>query len=605
MMLVIALAWIHTGQIDPKNQVDHYSRLIEKDTLIADLMIEESTFTSNGNMKLIVSVKNCVSTNNQLVKTSGKLLILYKPKENESLPVYGQLATCNLKIQPIPKSKNPYEFDYSTYLYRSGILRQAFSNSNDIIFSEERGGNPILMLADNMRNKSLQLLQTYIKTENERAVIAALSLGYKFWIDEDLRNKYADTGAMHVLAVSGLHTGIISGIILFLLGWIKTASFRVRLFKFILACCALWLFVFITGMSPSVMRAATMFTFIFMAKTLVQRPVNIFNVLSVSAFLLLMYNPYLLFQISFQLSYAALSGILLFQEKLSKLVYSPIHLFNKTWQLITLSISAQLGALPLTIYYFHSLPTYSWLSGIIVVPMAGILLILTLLLFGTSWMGSVVSNPIGLILEKVTYVQNYLIDVITALPYLKSEGLWLSPFELTLLCLILIALATFVHTNKVYQAKIGLGLLYCLLFSLWLRHEIQQTQEKIIVYDFKKHTIIDYFEGRSCYCISDLPEESPHITRLTKNNRLAHGVENCPVIHIDSTFQSNKAVYKNGILMALNNHIMDVKGRELLNIPSGFQYITLKTTNSKYQEDQSQIAFQHKETSFNLSLIHI
>ncbi len=603
MMLVVVLAWLNTSQIDPKNQVDHYSRLIKGDTLIANLMVEESAITSNGNMKLIVSVQDCISTNNQPVKTSGKLLIIYTQNEDEPLPAYGQLATCRLQLQPIPHASNPYEFDYSTYLYRNAILRQAFVNSNDIIFHQERKGIPILMLADHMRNYGLQMLQTYIKAENERAVIAALSLGYKTWIDQDLRNKYADTGALHVLAVSGLHTGIISSIILFLLGWIKTVSLKVRLLKFILACAALWLFVFITGMSPSVMRAATMFTFIFMAKTLVQRPVNIFNVLSVSAFLLLIYNPYLLFNISFQLSYAALSGILLYQERLSKLVYFTTPFINKIWQLISLSISAQLGALPFTIYYFHSLPTYSWLSGIIVVPAAGLLLTLTIILLGTAWMGSTVSNLIGLVLEKVTFAQNYIIDMITKLPFLKAEGIWFSPLELILLCMLLISITIFINSYKAFQAKIGLGLLYCLILSIWIRSEIQKTQEKITVYDFKKHLILDYYEGKNCYCISDIPEESPHIPRLTMNNRLAHGIKKCPVFHIDSSFQSKKAIFKNGILMALNNHILDIKGRNQLHIPSDFQYLTLNSTNSKNKEDQNQIAFHKSNLTLNKPII--
>ena len=207
---------------------------------------------------------------------------------------------------------------------------------------------------------------------NELSIINAIILGQRNNISNDLFESYKNAGAIHILAVSGLHIGIILLLLNFLLSPLERIK-NGKTIKLILIIILLWIYAFIAGMSASVIRAVTMFTAIAIG-WISDRPSNIKNSLIVSFFFLLLIHPLFLFDVGFQLSYTAVFSIVLIQPLIIKLwhpKWKPVHYF---WQLLTVSFAAQLGILPLSLYYFHQFPGLFFISSLVIIPFLGIII---------------------------------------------------------------------------------------------------------------------------------------------------------------------------------------------------------------------------------------
>ena len=216
------------------------------------------------------------------------------------------------------------------------------------------------------------VLKKMIPSKQSYGVASALFLGIRDGIDNEVQNAYRSAGATHVLAVSGLHVGILSAIIAFLLGFLrKHNKFKYLYLFFVLG--VLFSYSFLTGLSPSVLRASVMFAIIQIGLTFSRRT-NIYNNLAFSAFLLLIFSPYMIFEVGFQLSYLAVLGIVLIQPKIVRLWKPSSWIIKKGWELLTVSLAAQLITFPICLYYFHQFPSYFWLSGFVVIPAAMVIL---------------------------------------------------------------------------------------------------------------------------------------------------------------------------------------------------------------------------------------
>ena len=301
---------------------------------------------------------------------------------------------------------NPFEFDYKNYLARKRIYRQVYIPSHDYKTVAIEGCKPLRIFAKQLREKLLNIYRENHITDDEFAILSALTLGYKDELDKDVKNVFSSAGAMHVLAVSGLHVGIIYLIINFLFGFLKKRRIGRHIFM-VLSIILLWIYALITGFSPSVLRAATMFSFIVIGENL-RRPCNIYNTLSASAFFLLVLNPNLIFEVGFQLSYCAVIGIVFFQPKFHKLFQFNYWATDKLWGLFTVSLAAQLATFPFSIYYFNQFPTYAWLSNFIVIPAAFLFIYLS--------MGVLLFSSIPLISEALGNLISYLIHYYS-IPY--------------------------------------------------------------------------------------------------------------------------------------------------------------------------------------------
>ncbi|MDW5287925.1 ComEC/Rec2 family competence protein [Formosa sp. PL04] len=266
---------------------------------------------------------------------------------------------------------NPNQFNYKTYLERQYIYNQIITNQNRLL----RLPNQRLTLfgvANRINTYVNSRLKTYPFGKDELAIINALLLGQRQDISGTLYKNYTKAGAVHILAVSGLHVGIL----LLLLNYLFSPIERFKNGKLIKTICIIiliWSFAILTGLSPSVSRATLMFSLVAISMNS-NRPSNIFNTVAISAFLLLLWNPMLLFDVGFQLSYLAVLGIITFQPTLSRLWYPKHKLSKLFWNTLTVTMTAQLGVLPISIYYFHQFPGLFFLSNLVIVPFLGYIL---------------------------------------------------------------------------------------------------------------------------------------------------------------------------------------------------------------------------------------
>lgn len=267
---------------------------------------------------------------------------------------------------------NPHQFDYKSYLAKKGITQQIFIDKNDF---KKLVNNDISLfgLSASFRNKVQNSLKKYHFKDDELGVISALLLGQRQDISKDLIDDYSKAGAIHILAVSGLHVGII----LLILNWLfkPLEVFKNgKILKTIVLIIFLWSFAFVAGLSASVIRAVTMFTFVAFGLFFRKRNFVEFSLIS-SMFFLLLFKPMFLFDVGFQLSYLAVFGIVWVQPKLVQIWQPKLKIINFFWRLFTVSIAAQIGILPLSIYYFHQIPGLFLLSNLIIIPFLGAILL--------------------------------------------------------------------------------------------------------------------------------------------------------------------------------------------------------------------------------------
>jgi competence protein ComEC len=351
----------------PKFQTTHFANtsFLETENFL-QIKITEVLKPDLYNNKYI---GNIAYLNNQ--KQSGKLLIsIQKDSANRPIKIDNTILI-STKIEKIPMAKNPFQFDYKSYMESLGVYYQLKTTYPQIL-KITKGTPTLIGRAQELRTYVISKLKESPIAERELAIIQALILGDKRDVDKELYAQYAAAGAVHILAVSGLHVGVIFLILQTLLLPLKRFK-NGTLIRSILIVFLLWEYAFFTGLSPSVSRAVTMFSFLALAG-IFHRKTSTINTLALSFLVLLIYNPLLLFHVGFQLSYAAVLSILLIQPKLSA-YYQPRNYFKRLfWGIITVTSAAQLGIIPLSLYYFHQFPGLFFITNIVILPFLALLL---------------------------------------------------------------------------------------------------------------------------------------------------------------------------------------------------------------------------------------
>ncbi|MAW97177.1 MULTISPECIES: ComEC/Rec2 family competence protein [unclassified Leeuwenhoekiella] len=275
----------------------------------------------------------------------------------------------------------PYQFDYGKYLRNKGIFGQIRLEPGLFINLPQKEIASKLSTYQ-IRSYLKSKLNHYDLSPDSRAITYALLLGERQDLSPQLRQNYVDAGVIHILAVSGLHVGILMLLVQFLLKPLGNAR-KTRLLRLIIVIVAIWLFAILTGLSPSVLRAATMFTFLQIGLVYGQRRSG-YNALIASALILLLINPRLLFEVGFQLSYAAVSFIMWLYPKIEVLWVPKNKILRYYWQLVCVSLAAQLGVLPLSLYYFHQFPGLFLVANLVVLPFLGFILMYGILILSLS-----------------------------------------------------------------------------------------------------------------------------------------------------------------------------------------------------------------------------
>ncbi len=505
----------------------------------------------------------------QWKKTKGNIQLYLEYSEKNKLEFsFGDGILLNSTPQKIPSVKNPKAFDYRSYLWLKKIDHQAFVKDGEWQPLREvtRGG--VLRKSSRLRSWFLFILETYIKDQKALGVAQALVLGYKENLDRTLKKQYAETGAMHVLAVSGLHVGLVSFLLHFILEALRFKGRRWKVLKTITTILGIWSFALITGASPSVLRAACMFSFIILGVSL-NRFTNIYNTLAASAFLLLLLDPLLLFSVGFQLSYTAVLGIVFFQARIARLWIIKNKLLDYFWQLFCVSLAAQLATLPLGLYYFHQLPLFFWLSGLIVVPAAALILIAGLLLIALHAIFPPAAHGLGWLLDLVLKVVNYSIELINNIPFGLLKGIWVTEWMAILLYAAIILFALFLLTK---QKRWIYGMLISLVSLSMMnayRKVHQLHQKKVVFYHSSKDYLIDVFNGRSNYSLASKDLEELNKEYCRQNYRWFCRVRDGKEYDLLGQLKTKVLFYQKGLFQFYDKTFLILHSRNIDQLPLG------------------------------------
>ena len=478
-----------------ENISNHFSKYNSSSSIVR---LTEDVINKEKSNKSEVEVIAMKLDSNWVI-TCGKAIVYFKKDSFSDNLKFGSKLLLNSPWDIIGLPTNPAQFNYRNYLYNSGIIAQQYVNDNKWKILNVSKSSSIRKYAFIYQKKLLDILKSNFDGD-ELSVLSALLLGYKDLLDREIIMTYASSGAMHILAVSGLHVGIIFMVLNFLLSFMNRIKFG-NYFKAIILIGFLWIYALITGMSPSVLRATTMFSFIIIGGAL-KRDTNIYNTLAASAFVLLIYNPFIILQVGFQLSYAAVLGIVYLQPKLHNLYRPSFWLLDKVWEISAVSIAAQIATFPLGMFYFHQFPNYFLLSNLFVIPLATFIIGFGVFLFLISWYLPL-SNLIVLVLNKLLLFLNFSVDWVQSLPHSLTVGVSVYKMETFLIYLIIILFIPAVIKRSFKLIKIAISLSVLLVIYQIYEKVTLQNQQYFIVYDVKGEQAIDFVDGSNNYFIAD------------------------------------------------------------------------------------------------------
>lgn len=508
--IVLNMTLFVGGSLLSQVSLHDYNKL--KDADFYQCAIIEPVKEKNNSFQLTLLI-NAKSIDSIWSLSKGKALIYIEKDSLSSTLKFGDKLLVKGNLNFLEPPKNPKEFDYKRYLENRSIYQQGYLASHDweLLDAQSQG---LKVFANEARQFLLSSLKSNGIQGDQYAIASALILGSKDELDFEVKQAYATAGAMHVLAVSGLHVGIIFLILNTLLSILDTSK-KGRIVKAIILLIGLWSYALITGLSPSVLRAATMFSFVIMG-TVLNRKSSIYNTLAASAFFLLLINPNLLFEVGFQLSYIAVLGIVYLQPLIYKRIYTRWWLLDKIWAITAVSIAAQIATLPLTLFYFNQFPVYFMLSNLIVIPSAVVILSLGILLFITSPIPPV-SESIGWALNKFIEGLNFGIKEIEALPNSLIEGLSISILECLALYIIIILFIRGLKFRKLKIINYAFFLTLIFIANDLIEDVALANSKSMIVYHINKNQAIDFIDGTSnvflanSSLIKDKQKQSFHI----------------------------------------------------------------------------------------------
>ncbi len=409
---------------------------------------------------------------------------------------YGTTFITGEPLSEIKNAGNPGGFDYKKYCLFNGITHQYYLNARSFVLLPELRQKAITRFLINTRSRVVNVLYTYITTSETRSLAAALLIGYKNDLEQNLVQSYTNTGVVHIIAISGLHLGIIYVILIWIFK-ITGLSYKIKWLPPLIVIVFLWLFSLLAGAQASVIRSAVMFTCIG-AGTLFDRKGNILNTLFFSALALLIYNPFWLWDVGFQLSYAAVLSIVLFMQPIYRSLYFSNGIIRAVWQLMAVTLAAQVLTTPISIYHFHQFPLSFWLANIIAVPLSTILLVGLIVLCIISPIVPVAVITGNIITYGITFMNNC-IQHIEQLPFALIDGMVITPLQVLLLYAgtALLAIA-FINKYKpaLYMGSIAVVVVFLLRTIDFFTRSHQQ---KIIVYNIPGKAAIDFIEGRNYF----------------------------------------------------------------------------------------------------------
>ena len=570
------------------------------------LQILENPIKKEKSVKLIV--KLCEDDAHHPIRTKALLYLQKTPQALQLQP--GDCLAVHAHFNEISPPRNPYAFDNQKYMRRKGIYFTAYASSQQWKYITHSSIHPLRTAASKVQQHFSTLFAQNGLQGDEYSVITAVLLGNDETMEPDLKAHFAAAGVSHILCVSGMHVGIIFMIINFLLKPLDRFP-RMQWLKAVILLLTIWTYAHITGLAPSVRRAAAMFSFVTLG-SLLHRPTSIFHSLFASMFVLLLFNPLLFFEIGFQMSYLAVFGIVTIQPKLTRLWTPKYKVINYFWELATVSIAAQLATFPLSLFYFGQFPNYFLLANLSVISLSFVIVMTGIALLALSWLPPL-SRLVGQLLTYEIKLLNAIVTGIESLPGSVTANIAVNFLQMMLIYGIILTVFLYL-SKKIFLFKtLALSAFLAWGITLFFDKYFSKNTNQITFYSIDKMSAVECNAGTCGVLLLDSAAQSNRIAyefNIQNHIRKKH-IEN-EMVPLDTVAYSCSTLTKQGDFLRFDTlTVFFLSGREWLypmpqpiqvdvlclqhnpRIPIGkllhsvqFREILIDGTNSRYWEQR-------------------
>lgn len=529
MITMTSLGILIYNTHDQSNFKNHYSHHISEEKQKAfpiTFKIRERLKPGNYNDKYVIDILKIDGKN-----VNGKSLLNIKKDATDNLYEIDDVLMMTESFRVFTKPTNPNQFDYGNYLRKQYVHHQLFTENSHVLSIKSKRSS-IFGYAAAIRTHINEKLENYNFKPEELAIINALILGQRQDMTKEIYDSYTDAGAIHILAVSGLHVGLI--LLLLNIGLRPIERIKNgKIIKVILIVILLWSFAIIAGLSASVTRAVTMFSIVAIAMHW-KRPTNIFNTLAISMFVLLLVKPMFLFDVGFQLSYVAVLAIVSIQPLLYKLWQPKWKIADYFWQIFTVTVAAQFGVIPLSLYYFHQFPSLFFVSNLAIIPFLGVILglgILVILLAVLNALPQFFADIYGYIISLMNTVVAWVSHQETFL----FKNISFNEVQV-FTCYLLILTITFWYKKPNYKRLVFVCISILCLQSAWLFTDYQNSNNEFVIFHKSRKTLIAQKTNSSLHISHNFDSTSWSRDKIITNFNVGNFI-------ITNTLDSLKSIY--------------------------------------------------------------
>ena len=515
---------------DQQNFKDHFSKYISNSSYTQNLVvfkIREKLKPGNLYSKYIIDV---LKVDDKTV--SGKSLLNVLIDSTQTPYKVDDVLITSSPFKELIHPLNPNQFDYKNYLEKQYVYHQIFTD-NQSLYQLKSESHTLFGYADRLREIINIKLKQHDFKPDELAIINALLLGQRQDISEDIYNSYTRAGAIHILAVSGLHVGIVLLLLSFVLKPLEYLR-KGKVIKVIIILIFLWGFAIIAGLSASVTRAVTMFSIVAIAIHW-KRPTNIYNTLAISMFFLLLFKPMFLFDVGFQLSYLAVLSIVTIQPLLYKLWKPKLKLLDFFWKILTVTIAAQFGIVPISLYYFHQFPSLFFISNLAIIPFLGIILalgIIVIFLAILNILPGILASIYGQVIDSMNTIVNWVSS---------QEQFLLRNISITLLqvigCYVLIITVIKFITKKSFTNLRLMLISVLMLQSIFIYTAFINSNSEFLIFDKSRASLIGIKNGNKFNTFHDLDQLTMNKDKMINNFKIGNFITKMEQDSIKSVYQ--------------------------------------------------------------------
>jgi competence protein ComEC len=511
-----------------------------------ELLVTENPVNIDNALRIDAKIRAFSADGKHWTKCNERSII-YTDKDSTPRFSPGDALVCQTLFNDISPPQNDEEFDYKTYLKRKKIFSTAFVNSERLVVVDSGQIGLYKKFVFKLQQYALETLQNAGLKSEELAVALALLTGNKQYFDDDLRNSYVASGTVHLLAVSGLHVGIVFMILNFALRFMDRRK-KLRILKGCIILVTLWMYASIAGLASSIVRASAMFS-IFVIAYMAKKPKSTYNNIAFVCFIMCLANPYVIFETGFQLSYFAVLGIVYFHPKFMKPFYNCNRFLKPVIECSTVTLAAQLGTLPVILLNFKLFPTYFLFSNLILVPYTSVVMYIGTLVIALSWQPFLLTLS-GLALNSAIYMMNWVVKFFDKLPYSTVEGIYINGMQCALLVVSILSLA-FLLLFKKRSFLITTLISLIGIFSIGALHSYKVSSHKEFgVFGVRRAFYAYFIENGKGFSIRDTVSVNRSFDFNTKNYLIKRGFYSEQDLKSLSLADSIPNLYKGVLLFA-------------------------------------------------------